>query len=220
MITLHHCHQSRSMRSLWLLHELGLAFDLKVYPFGKALRDPDYLAINPTGRVPALEIAGEVICESGAIAEALCEYAPEARLGRPPGDPERNAWLNWIHFAETISQHAAALTQQHIALYEDHMRSPIIMQLEAKRLAKTYQTVEAALTGQDYLLATGFSAADIGVGQAIYMGRHFATLDECPQVADWYARITTRPAFQASLPAPGAGLYARPFYAPWPVEGS
>lgn len=220
MIRLHHCHQTRSMRSLWLLNELGLDFDLCVHPFDKSLRAPEYLAINPTGRVPALEIDGQTICESGAIAEALCEYAPDKGLGRAVGDPERWAWLNWIHFAETISQHAAGLTQQHIALYADHMRSPVIMNLEAKRLAKTYQTVEQALEGRDYLLAGGFSAADIGVGQAIYMGLHFATLDGCPRAQEWYDRITVRPAFRASLPPEGIGLYAQDFYAPWPVESS
>lgn len=222
MIRLHHCHQTRSMRSLWLLHELGVSFDLVVHPFGAALRAPEYLAINPTGRVPALEIDGETICESGAIAEVLCERFPQVGLGWAPGHPERAAWLTWIHFAETISQHCAALTQQHIALFEDHMRSPVLMKLESKRLAKTYQTVEQALSGQDYLLASGFSAADIGVGQAIYMGLHFATLDGCPAVADWYARITERPAFRQSLPPEGAArLYAQDFYAPWAIpQGS
>jgi len=72
MIRLHHCHQTRSMRSLWLLHELDVPFDLKTYPFDKSLRAADYLALNPTGRVPTLELDGQVICESGAIAQALC----------------------------------------------------------------------------------------------------------------------------------------------------
>lgn len=134
MLTLHHCHETRSMRSLWLLHELGLPFDLRIYPFDRTLRSDAYLTLNPVGRVPALEIDGEVIWESGAITEVLCERFPERGLGRPPGDIDRPDWLIWVHFAETISQHSAALTQQHIALYEDSMRSPIVMRLEAKRL--------------------------------------------------------------------------------------
>lgn len=218
MIRLHHCHQTRSMRSLWLLHELGIPFELKTYPFDKTLRSDAYLALNPTGRVPTLEIDDHVICESGAIAEALCEYASEAGLGRPAGHAERYEWLNWVHFAETISQHCAALTQQHVALYEDHMRSPIVMQLEAKRLAKTLATVDAGLTHSGYLLASGFSAADIGVGQAVYMATHFVRLDPFAGVQDWFARLCARPAFQASLPPEGEmGLYARTFYPPWPM---
>ena len=214
MIRLHHFPQTRSMRSLWLLHEIEVPFDLVIQPFDKTMRSAAYLAINPTGRVPALEIDDLVLYESGAIAEYLCERFPQAGLGRDPGHAERAAWLNWIHFAETISQHTAALTQQHVALYDDAMRSPIIMQLEAKRLAKTLATVEGALQG-DYLLST-FSAADIGIAQAVYMAQHFVTLDAFPTLTAWFDRLQTRPAFQKSLPD-GQRLYAKPFYAPWPV---
>lgn len=214
MIRLHHCPQTRSMRSLWLLHEIGVPFDLSVYPFDKTLREDPYRTLNPTGRVPTLEIDGLVLTESGAIAQYLCERYPAAALGRDPGHNERAPWLNWVHFAETISQHSAALTQQHIALYADHMRSPIVMQLEAKRLAKTLATVELGLQG-DYLLAA-FSAADIGVGQAVYMAQHFVRLEAYPKVMAWFARLQDRPAFQKSLPDVPV-LYTQDFYPPWPL---
>ena len=216
MIRLHHCHQTRSMRPLWLLHELGVDFELVIHPFDKSLRAPDYLALNPAGRVPALEIDDRVIWESGAITEYLCERFPEKGLGRAPGDEERADWLIWVHFAETISQHSAALTQQHIALYDDSMRSPILMRLEAKRLAKCYAAIEQRLAGRDYLLVSGFSAADVGIAQALYMSRHFARLDEFPALAAWYARVSERPAFRKALPPEGADkLYKQDFYEPW-----
>ncbi len=214
MIRLHHCPQTRSMRSLWLLHEIGVDFELQTYPFDQTLRQEPYRSLNPTGRVPTLEIDGVVLTESGAIAEYLCERFPQAALGRDPGHDERAQWLNWIHFSETISQHTAALTQQHVALYEDRMRSPIVMQLEAKRLAKTLGTVEAGLQG-DYLLS-GFSAADIGVGQAVYMAQHFVRLDPFPKLTAWFARLEKRATYQKALPD-GPGLYAQSFYPPWPV---
>ncbi len=220
MLTLHHCHETRSMRSLWLLHELGLPFDLRIYPFDRTLRSDAYLTLNPVGRVPALEIDGEVIWESGAITEVLCERFPERGLGRPPGDIDRPDWLIWVHFAETISQHSAALTQQHITLYEDSMRSPIVMRLEAKRLEKCYAAIEGRLSTpverRDYLLTSGFSAADISVGQAVYMARHFAALDAFPQTEAWFRRLEERPAFQAALPGPqDERLYQRDFYPAW-----
>lgn len=213
MIRLHHVPQTRSMRSLWLLHELGVDFDLKTYRFDAAIKSPEYLALNGAGRVPSLEIDGDVLFESGAIAEVLCERFPERAMGRDSRHPERIGWLNWLHFAETISQHAAALTQQHVMLFEDHMRSPIIMKLEAKRLAKTFGVVDAALRGRDYLLDS-FSAADIGVAQAIYMGQHFVTLEGFSALDAWYGRVSTRPAFRKSLPD-GDGIYDRAFYPPW-----
>lgn len=220
MIVLHHCHQTRSMRVLWLLHELGVDFVVRVHAFDKSLRWEEYLSLSPAGRVPALEMDGEVHFESGAILEILTERFPEAGLGRLPGDPDRADWLVWLHFAETISQHVAALTQQHIALYEDAMRSPVVMKLEAARIGKCLGAVEARLSTpvekRDHLLTSGFTAADIAVGQAVYAARHFVRLDPWPEVRAWYDRITDRPAFRASLPPEGADLlYRRSFYEVW-----
>ncbi|WP_300031328.1 glutathione S-transferase family protein [uncultured Roseobacter sp.] len=221
MITLHHCPQTRSMRTLWLLAELAVPFQLRSYPFDRTLRSPEFLTLSPAGRVPALEIDGERMFETGAITEYLCErFSPDA-LGRMPGTPERMSWLVWLHFAETLSQHVAALTQQHVALYEDHMRSPVVMKLEAARVAKCFDAIEARLQdplgARDYLLSGGFSAADISVGQAVYMARHFVRTDAHPGLSAWYARITGRDGFQAALPA-GDGIYSRDFYEPWPLE--
>ncbi|MGR3659835.1 MAG: glutathione S-transferase family protein [Paracoccaceae bacterium] len=217
MIVLHHCHQTRSMRSLWLLYELGIDFDISLHSFDKALRSNDYLAINPSGRVPALELDGVTVWESGAITQVLCERFDQQEMGRLPEHPERVEWLIWVHFSETISQHTAALTQQHVALYDDTMRSPIVMKLEAKRLEKCYAAVEQRLEKSgDYLLEGGFSAADISVGQAIYMGKNFARIEPFEKLTRWYQRITDRPAFRASLPPENAVLlYRKDFYEVW-----
>lgn len=217
MIRLHHAHQTRSMRNLWLLHELAaktdVAFEVVVHEFGKNLRAPAFLALNPAGRVPALEIGGKVLFETGAITEYLCERFPEAGLGRAVGSEERADWLVWMHFAETISQHSAALTQQHVALYEDHMRSPIVMKLEAARLGKCYEALAARLEGREYVLDGGFSAADISLAQALYMSKHFRALAAYPVLAAWYDHVTARAGFAASLPPEGAvRLYQQDFY--------
>ena len=91
------------------------------------------------------------------------------------------------------------LTQQHVALREDHMRSPIVMKLEAARLLKCYGALEARLAGREYLLDSGFSAADVSVGQAVYLARFFARLDGFEAVEAWYARITARAGFRGVL---------------------
>lgn len=220
MIVLHHVPQSRSMRILWLLHELEVPFSVVSRPFDKSLRDPEFLALSPAGRVPALEIDGERMFESGAILEYLCERFPERGLGRMPGDMDRMAWLVWVHFAETISQHCAALTQQHLLLRDDATRSPIVMKLEAARLRKCYAALEARLStpveNRDYLLTSGFSACDIAVGQAVYIARHFASLDGFEETGKWYERLTERPGFQAALPqSDGERVYGQDFYEAW-----
>lgn len=222
MIVLHHCHQTRSMRVLWLLNELGVPFEVRVHPFDRSLRRPEFLEVSPAGRVPALELDGQVIFESGAMMQILAVRYPESGLGRVPDDPDWADWLVWLNFAETISQHIAALTQQHIALYDDTMRSPIVMKLEAARIGKCLDAIEARLStpvaNRDYLLTSGFSAADIAVGQAVYLARYFVRLEDWPGVSAWYERITARPGFQAALPPEGAELlYARDFYEAWDV---
>ncbi|MDX1581678.1 MAG: glutathione S-transferase N-terminal domain-containing protein, partial [Alphaproteobacteria bacterium] len=111
MITLYHCAGSRSVRSLWLLNELGVEFDLKELEFNmETLRGPDYLSVHPLGRVPCLVDGDVTIFESGAINQYLCEiYDPDQTLWRAPGTAERADWLQWIHYAETIAVHGAAL---------------------------------------------------------------------------------------------------------------
>ncbi|WP_179378448.1 glutathione S-transferase family protein [Jannaschia marina] len=205
-IVLHHVPESRSQRVLWLLHELGVDFEVKAWPFDKTLRSEAFLALNPAGRVPALEMDGRSYWETGAIIELLCERF--GRLGRAPGEAERADWLIWVHFSETISQHAAALTQSHVMLREDWMRSPTVMKLEAARVGKCFDAVEAGLRG-DWLLSE-FSAADVAVGQAVLMGRRFHRIGDRPKMAAWMARLEARDAFKAA--DDGAGLYGQDFY--------
>lgn len=210
MIRLYHVAQARSFRVLWLLHEAGLPYELHAMSFfDKSLRSPEFLALSPAGRIPAIEIDGQVMFESGAILEYLCETrAPD--LGRAPGHPERAPFLEWLHFGETIGQHLANLTQQHIVLREDHMRSPTVMRLEAKRLEKCLIAAAHARRG-DFMLGA-FSAADIAIGYGLWIGQRFIRFDD-PALAAYWQALSARPAFRAALAADGpAQIYTRDFY--------
>jgi glutathione S-transferase len=216
MMVLHHCGGSRSMRVLWLLNEMAVPFEMSIHAFDASLREPEHLSRSPAGRVPSLELDGENYFESGAIIEILCERFPARGLGRLLGDLDRPDWLIWLHFAETVSQHCATLMQQHVVLREDWMRSPTVMKIEVARLKKCFAAIEARLStpveNRDYLLTSGFSAADIALGQAVWMAQHFTTLDGFPEVAAWMERITSRDSFQRSMPEPGTGVFDRAFY--------
>ncbi|WP_371157766.1 glutathione S-transferase family protein [Jannaschia sp. 2305UL9-9] len=205
-ILLHHVPDSRSQRILWLLHELEVPFETRVWSFDKSLRSDAFLALNPAGRVPALEMDGRSFWETGAIIEILCEKV--GRLGRAPGHAERADWLIWVHFSETISQHAAACTQGHVVLREDWMRSPTVLKLEAARIGKCFDAIEGQLSG-DWLLS-GFSAADVAVGQAVSMARRFHRIGDRPRLAAWMARCEARTGYAAAMGGPS--LYAQEFY--------
>ena len=214
-IKLHHAHEARSFRVLWLLEEMGLDYDLVVHNFfDKSLRRPEYLEINPAARVPALELDGRIICESGASIEYLCEIFPEKGLGRPAGDPERMEYLDMLHYAESIGQHGANLTQAHIVLYKPEMRSPTQMNLEARRLHKGLERMERLLgDGREYLMASGFSGADCAVGFGVDLARKFISFDALPLCAAYAERIVARPAYQRALPPEGVQrIYTKDFY--------
>ena len=213
-MTLHHCHDARSMRALWLLHEIGMRFDLRVHGFGNDLRDQAYLQLSPAGRVPCLIDGDVVLTESGAITQYLCaRYAPE--LGRTPVDDDWAKWLQWLHFSETIAAHIANLTQQHIVIFEDKDRSPLIMKLERRRLEKTLGVVAAALDGSNYLLCD-FSAIDTNIGYCLHAGRIFTRIEQYPNLERYFKLLQSRKAFQKSLPPEGCErIYKRDFYEVW-----
>jgi glutathione S-transferase len=188
------------MRSLWLLNELQIPFELIDMPFDlSVMRSADYLAVHPLGRVPCLVDEDFRLFESGAIAEYLCERHPEAGLGRPPGNAERYEWLQWIHYSETMAVHAASLVQQRYFIAAAD-RSAVVAKLEGRRLEKAVQVLEPQLIDRDYLLRSGFSAADIGVGYSLHLADRLIELARFPNVARYLERLRARSAFRASIP--------------------
>lgn len=216
MIRLHHVPESRSFRTLWLLEELGLEYDVQLWDFfNGSMRSPEFLAISPAGRVPALEIDGRTLFESGAIAQYLCETRPSHNLMPIPGETERGEFLEWLHFAETMGGLLANLTQHHIVLRDPSMRSETVMRLEAKRLEKCLSAVEDVVEGRDFLLKSGFSAADIAVAYGMIIGQKFVKLDAFPAVTAYFERLKSRDAYERATERDGdAVIYRHAFYPP------
>lgn len=214
MIRLHHVPFSRSFRILWLLTEMGLEFDVAGYSITDgSLRKPDYLAKSPAGRVPALEIDGITLFESGAITEYLCETRPSHGFGRAPGHPERAAWLEWLHYAETMAHLIANLNLQWVFLRDPAMRSPTLLKMEARRLAMTLAPLEATLARQNHLMPSGFSGADTMLGYNLLAVPYFVRLDPFPSIRAYLDRIALRPAYVAARARDGVQqFYRQEFY--------
>ena len=210
MIRIYHAPQARSFRVIWMCHEAGLPHEVSLVNFfDKSMRSPEFLAISPAGRVPAVEIDGQVMFEIGAILEYLAETrAPQ--FNRPAGHPDRICYLEWLHFGETAAVHLANLTQQHIVLREAHMRSETVMRLEAKRLEKCLIAAARARKGEG--VCGAFSAADVALGYAVLIGQYFLRYQD-PALVDWLAALKARPALQAARVEDGpVQIYTRDFY--------
>ncbi|MFZ1004153.1 MAG: glutathione S-transferase, partial [Pseudolabrys sp.] len=99
-LTLYHASPSRSSVALWMLEEVGQPYDIKLLRLsaGDNMK-PDYLAINPMGKVPALKHGDVVITESAAICAYLADAFPQAGLAPPPTSKERAPYYRWMFFA-------------------------------------------------------------------------------------------------------------------------
>lgn len=207
VIRLWHVAQSRSFRVLWALEEMELPYELiSCSFFDKSLRAPDFLARSPAGRVPAIEVDGQSFSESGAILMMLAErYAPELRVAE--GHLQRGAFLQALHYAETLGALLANLTQHHVVLREAWMRSPTVMRLEARRLENALAAI-----GPDWA-AGAFSVADIAQGFAVLMAQRFVELPEGAQA--YLQAIEAREGYQRARAKDGpAQIYTEAFYPP------
>jgi len=213
-VRLHSVAGSRSFRVLWLLYEMGIEPEVISYDIAKGdLRNPDFLGISPAGRVPVLEIDGQVLFESGAITQYMCETRPEVGLAPGVGEAERPQFLTWVHYAETIGVLIQNLNLQQVFLPKPEMRSPTVIGIEVKRLAIALKPLERILAEQDYLLKRGFSAADAMMGFTLESARHYVRFERFPNVTAYQARLEVREAYQRAMQAEGLqSFYDREFY--------
>ncbi len=211
MMRLHHVPMSRSFRVLWLLEELGLEADLVMHSIRQGtMRAPEGMAVSPAGRVPALEVDGGAVFESGAIIETLCERYPG--LGRAPGNGERTAYLQAMWFAETMASLIEQLNMNHVFLRDPSQASPVVIKLLTGRLRNTVAAMDGMVAGE-WLLPSGFSAADVMFGFNLRAVPYFVALDPWPGLQAYKARMEARPAYQRALAKDGAQeFYDRDFY--------
>lgn len=211
MIRLHHVPGSRSFRVLWLMEELGLEAELQNWSLTDgSLRSPEFRALSPAGRIPALEYEDMVVFESGAIVEYLTEQT--GRLAPKPGSPERAAFLGWVHFAETQANLVQNLNIHHIFLRPESARSVAMMKLDTRRLEVTMRALEDHLIAHEWLLSE-FSAADCMLGFNIDAMFRFVRGDAYPALSAYRDRVSGRPAYRSALEkAGGDDIYEFDFY--------
>jgi glutathione S-transferase len=190
-LTLYHASPSRSSIVLWMLEELGQPYDLKLLRLSEGDNmKPDYLAINPMGKVPALKHGDTVITEGAAICTYLADEFPEAKLAIPIGTPRRGVYLKWLFFGPSCIEPAVI---DRAAPRKEPARRGM---LGYGDFDTVMNVVAQAIAKGPWLMGEQFTAADVIVGANLRFGMMFKMIPERKEFSDYAARIAARPAAQ------------------------
>ena len=181
MLTVHHLRISQSERIVWLLEELGLDYELKLYDRDPETRlaPPELKAIHPMQVAPVIEDGDLVLGESGAIVEYIVgKYAPDTELVPGPDHPDFADHLYWFHFANA------------------EMPPPLM-----KRVSNAWEQIERRLGEADFFGGSQLTTADIMMVFQLTTSRAFngMSIDHMPNLKAYLQRIGAREAYQRAM---------------------
>ncbi|MDB5720719.1 MAG: glutathione S-transferase family protein [Alphaproteobacteria bacterium] len=180
---------SRGRITRWMLEEIGQPYETVVLEYAADMKGPDYLAINPMGKVPAIKHGDTVVTEGAAICAYLADAFPDSGLAPPPGDPLRGPYYRWLFFAAGPVE--AAVTAKSLGLLAPPDKK---MMAGYGSFEDTIDTLETAVSKGPYICGAQFTAADVYVGSQIGWGMMFGSIDKRPAFEDYFGRIGSRPA--------------------------
>lgn len=194
-LTLYHAAPSRSSIVHWMLEELGQPYEISLVSFKKGEnRKPEYLAVNPMGKVPALKHGDTVITEAAAICAYLADEFPAAQLNIPVGTSSRGTYLKWMFFGPSCIE--PAIMERAYPRKEAPPRAALgcgEFETVVDVLAK------AAGAANPYLMGERFTAADVVIGSGIRWGTMFKLLPDRPEFAAYSKRLAERPALKRAM---------------------
>lgn len=201
MLKLHHLVNSRSQRILWLLEELGLDYELVVYPRNPktGLAPPELKAIHPLGKSPVLEDDGRVLAESGAIIDSVVRRHGRGRLAPALDSAEYEAYVHWLHYAE-----GSAMLPFLLSLYVGRLGeagAPLQPRISSE-VKNHLGYISGSLGARDYLVGNSFSAADIQMSFVLEAARSTGALEafqSFPNLVAYLERLHARPAYQRAV---------------------
>jgi glutathione S-transferase len=190
--------RTRAFRAIWMAKELGLDYEHVPIEIGAAgARKPEYLAVNPNGRLPAIEDDGFVLWESQAITLYLAKKHSPGRLYPATLEGEAKAW-QWSLWAANEVERAVNIWSLHAVLLPPEDRDAQKRADAVAVLAAPFRVLDGALGDSPYLLGSEFTVADLNVA-AVSSRAMGMDLAATPRLADWIKRCHDRPAARAAL---------------------
>jgi glutathione S-transferase len=190
-IVFHHNPMSRGRIVHLMLEEVGAPYRIELCNFAtRDQKSPGYLAINPMGKIPAIQHRGMVVTEAAAICAYLADAFPQARLAPAFDDPARGPYLRWLFFAAGCFEPAMVDRMLNRPPAEQPGR------VGYGTYEETLDVLERALTPGPFLLGDRFSAADVYLGSHIGFGFRSNSVERRSVFVAYEARLRERPAFQ------------------------
>jgi glutathione S-transferase len=189
--------RTRAFRAIWMATELGLDYEHVPIEIGPAgARKPEYLAINPNGRLPTIENDGFILWESQAITLYLAKKHSPGRLYPATLAGEAKAW-QWSLWAANEVERAVNIWSLHAIRLPPEDRDPQTLANALAVIAAPFRVLDGAIGGRAYLLGDDFTVADLNVAAVISRAIDM-DLTATPRLADWLRRCLDRPAARAA----------------------
>ena len=206
MIVVHHLNDSRSQRILWLLEELGLAYDIKHYKrMETRLAPPELRAIHPVGKSPVITDAGKTIFESAAIIDYVIRRHAGGRLQPDPATPAYDDYVMWMHYAE-----GSAMLPLMLNLYVSRLGDggkPLHPRIESE-IANHLGYLDSHLKGRSFLVGDSLTGADIQMSFIPEIAEVYGKRAAFPNLDAWIKRLHARPAWKVALEKGGPYRFA------------
>ncbi|MFT5577880.1 MAG: glutathione S-transferase [Paraglaciecola psychrophila] len=192
---LYHCKDSRSLRPLWALEEMGLDFELINMDFPPRFSYPGYLDISPTGTVPAFVDGELTMTESTGICQYLTDKYGPSELAMRPEEAEYGNYLDWMYRSDATFTFPQTIVLRYTKLEPEERKSPQAVADYSQWYLSRLKTLEKALEGREFLVGNRFTLADIAVAYALFLGTTLG-LDERykPNCKRYLAQMMARPA--------------------------
>ncbi len=196
MLTVYGCANTRSSRVLWALEEAGaeyeyVAIDLRAGAGWK----PEYLALNPGGKVPTLVDGGLVLTESAAICTYIGDRFPASRLTPPVGSPERAHYDQWCYFALSELEQPLWTLAKHLFALPERRRVPAVLDTARWEFAVAAKILALGLGQREFIVGDHFTAADILMAHTLTWASAFKLPLEHDHLVTYTERLLARPAW-------------------------
>ena len=180
---------SRGRVARWMLEEVGAPYETKLLDYASSMKAPEYLAINPMGKVPAIVHKGRTVAETAAICAYLADAFPDAELA--PALDDRADYYRWLFF--TAGPVEAAFSNKAAGFIPDADKQRMF---GYGNFDLALDTLENAVNGKEFIAGNRFSAADVYVASMLAFMMGFRLLEPRPAFSAYVERLELRPAWK------------------------